>query len=305
MPETTDEIFNSIKKVLSEGKPLSISQIAEKADIDWRTAEHYLSILKNLDLVDEFKFKNTRTFYYKDPDNYFKFPIKEKDQKLISTIYHHITDFCKNKFKKEPTKTQVYKVIWKINKELNLNLPIGWYRYGPICIQVYQGDEKKERKLENKEISLIKETTENYCKIDNIELQRKIYQEAEEQVYIIKEKLSEIENKEELNIILMDLVRTVPEETIEVTTDFVRTTLSLGWNITRNYFNEFWKYVTLVRLKASMKFYYNDNVELYLNNQIESAKKEIQVIMNDLIKNQMDAKYSQDKLYQRWVKKKK
>ncbi|MBN1214552.1 MAG: helix-turn-helix transcriptional regulator [Candidatus Lokiarchaeota archaeon] len=301
----TDEIISSIKKVLSEGKPLSISQIAEKTKIDWRTAEHYLSILKNLDLVDELKYKNTRTFYYKDPDNYFKLPVKVKHQKLISTIYYHITGFCKNKFQKEPTKTQVYKIIWKIDKLLNLKLPIGWYRYGPVCVQVFQGNEKNEAKLEKKEINLIKETTEEYCSLDNIELQRKVYQEAKEQAYIIKEKLSEIENKEELNIILMDLVKAVPQETMEIVTDFVRTTLLLGWNTTRNYFDIFWKYVTLARLKESIKFYYDYNINLYLDSQIESAKKEIKTTIKSLLEHYMDSKYSQDKLYQRWVKERK
>lgn len=298
-----DENINSIKKELSE-QPRSISYIAEKTKIDWRTAKHYLELLKNLDLADEFKVKNTRTFYYKDPENYFKFPIKEKDQRLISTIYSYIKEFCQNKFKKEPSKTQVYKIMWKINKELELNLPIGWYRYGPICIQVYQGDEKKG-KLETKKINLIKETTEEYCQLDNIELQRKIYLEAREEAYIVKEKLLEIENQEELNVVLMDIVKTVPEETKEVTTDFVRTTLSLKWDTTRNYFDIFWKYITLVRLKETINFYYQDSTKLYLDSQIESAKKEIQIIINSLVEHYIDSKHSQDKLYQRWVKKKK
>jgi len=294
MPETTEDIIDSIKKVLSEGEPLSISQVARKAKIDWRTANHYLIILEKIDLVKSYKFKNTVTYFYKDPDNYFKLPIKEKHQKIISTIYAYIKEFCEKKFQKEPTKTQVYKVIWKVNKELKLNLPIGWYRYGPICMQVYQGKERKEKTLEKKEVILIKNITEEYCFLDNIKLQRKIYEEAKEAAYILKEKILEEEN---VDVLLMDLVKEVPEETREIVTDFIRTTLLLKWGKTRSYFSELWKYVTLVRLKESLREYY-DNVNRYLDEQISSTKKEIQLEIYSLVEHYMKIKYSQDKKFQ-------
>lgn len=290
MSDKTKEIINSIKHQLMD-QPLSISEISEKLKINWRTAENYLEILKKLELVEERNIKNTRTFFYKDKDNYFDLPVKNKDSKLISSIYSKIKETCLDIYKKEPTKTQVYKIIWKLNHELNLGLPIGWYKYGPCCVQVYKGDEE-EIKLGNNQVNLIKEITKEYCILDNINLQKKVYLDSKKNLYIIKEKLLELDSddKEKLNIILMDLIKYAPQETIETTTDFSRATLLLGWSKTRTIFDIFWKYITMVVFKQTLEFYYKDSIEFYLYEKIEDAKKEAQLNITNLVRSNIKSK---------------
>lgn len=286
MSDKTQEIIDSIKDILMD-KPLSISEISEKLKINWRTAENYLEILKRLELVEERNIKNTRTFFYKDKDNYFDLPIKNKDARLISSIYSKIKESCLKLLKKEPTKTQVYKIIWNLNNKLNLGLPVGWYKYGPCCVQIYQGDEIEQKELKINEIKLINEITKEYCSLDNIALQKKVYSDAENNLYLAKESLLEFDsgNKEKLNMILMDLIKYSPKETIETTTDFSRATLLLGWDKTRTIFNIFWRYIALVTFKQSLESYYSSSLEIYLDKKIEDAKKEAQLYITNLVRS--------------------
>jgi len=304
MPNKTPDTITSIKKALSDG-PMSISEIADKLKINWRTAEHYLRTLKELELVEEYEEKNSRVFFYKDKNNYFSLTIKNKDKKIIDSIYYNIKKYCLEQFNKEPTKTQAYKIIWNVNRKLNLNLPIGWYKYGPCCVQIYAGNETKDTDLDNKTITLIKESISEYAALDNITLQKKIYKDEKIDLYLIKEKLLETIDIKELNFILMDFIKNAPDETRDTVTDFARATLMLDWEKTRNYFEFVWQYITLVIFRDSLKFYYGENINKYLDEKIESNKKEAQTYIFNLVETYTDSKYSQDKLYQRWVKKKK
>lgn len=288
MGEKTTEIINSIKKSLREG-PKSISDISKEAKINWRTAEQNLKLLKSLNLVIEKDIKNTRTFFYQEKNNYFDLPVKAKDSKYISTLYAHIKKFCHKFHNKEPTKTQVYKILWKINQTLKKNLPIGWYRYGPMCVQEYMNNEKEEIKLDPKTISLVKSITKEYCACENKELQRKIYEEEDEKLYLTKEDLLSIkkDDKKEINPILMDFIKFSPPESIEAVTDFVRATLLAGWSETQEIFDNLWKYLTMTRFRDSLKPYYGEGVDIYLKQKIEATKKETQILTTDLVRSKV------------------
>ncbi|MBI2139908.1 ArsR family transcriptional regulator [Candidatus Woesearchaeota archaeon] len=287
MGEKANEIIGSIKKSLSNS-PKSISEISKEAEINWRTAEQYLELLKKLGLVIETEIKNTRTFLLRDKDNYFDLPIKEKDQKVISAIYYQTKKFCNESYRKDPTKTQAYKIIWNVNRKLNLGLPIGWYRYGPCCVQIYRGDEQ-DFKLDSRISRSVKESTEEYCSMDSSSLQNKIYVDEKKDLYLAKKKLIEMAdagNKEDLNNILMDLIKFAPKETVEVVTDFARATLLLGWEKTQECFNEsVWKYVAMVIFKDSLEFYYKNGLNQYFNKRIEEVKREAQLQILNLVKN--------------------
>jgi len=308
MGEKTKDIVDSIKELLKEG-PKSISEISKELGINWRTAENYLEILEKLGLVDEVDNDHTRIYFYKDKNNYFELYVRKKDGRLISSIYHQIKKICQEKFGREPTMTQVYKIIWNVNNKLKLNLPIGWYRYGPCSVQIYQGNED-DYKIDSIISKSVKETTEEYCSMDSSSLQDKIYKDEGKEPYLTKKKLMELkdseEDKEELNNILMDMIKFSPKEAIEVVTDFARATLLLGWGETRECFNDHvWKYITMVIFKESLEGYYKKDLAQYFDKKIEQAKKESQLLIADLVKTHVEAKHSQDKLYQRWVKKKK
>lgn len=291
MGEKATEIVNSIKECLSDG-PKSISEISKVLEINWRTAEQYLVLLKNLGLVMEAEVKNTRTFFYKDKDNYFELPVKNKDSKLISSIYCNIKKFCLKFYNKEPTKTQVYNILWKFDQKLNKNLPIGWYMFGPMCVQGYKNNEKEEIKLDDSAIDVTKEITKEYCACDNIVLQKKIYSEVGNRLYQTKEEIISIKDthKEEINPILMDIIKFSPPETVEVISDFARATLLLGWNKTKGLFDDLWKYITTINFRESLRRYYGDAIDVYLNDKIEESKKEIQIQIIDLVRCNIKSK---------------
>jgi len=269
------EVLNSIESLLKE-KPLLFSEIVETVDIDRRTVERYLQLLEQWGIIIEKNIENKKMFFLKEENNYFQLPIKQKHQNLISTIYNKIKLFCKEIYFKEPTKTQVYKIIYLVNQKFNLDLPIGWYLYGPCCVQVYQGDEDVRSPLKKDVLNYIKEITEKYCKYDNIELQRIIYKQEDNELYQIKEKLISLDcpsDKKNINSILMELIRLVPEEAVEITTNFARVTLSRGWNDkTKDCFRLLWKYLSTIKFKQTLK--YDD---LYFEYQINSLKKETQL----------------------------
>ena len=91
-------------------------------------------------------------------------------------------------------------------------------------------------------------------------------------------------------MILMDLVKHVPQDTIETTTDFSRATLLLGWNKTKTIFDTFWKYITMVVFKKTLEFYYGNNLEIYLDEKIEEAKKEAQLDITNLVRSNVKPK---------------
>lgn len=286
MAEKKKEVIDSIKKVLSNG-PKSINEISEKAEINWRTAEDYLNILKEIGLVYEKEGKNTRTFYLRERDNYFDLPVKYKDKKLISTVYHYIRERCLKIHKREPTRTHAYKILWNLNQKMKFNLPIGWYMFGPCCVQIYSGEEQPQTDLNSKTTQLLKTTVNEYCSCENLELQRKIYDEAKERLYQTKEDLLRMDSpkKEEINPMLMDLIKFAPKEAIETTTDFARATLLLGWSETRVYFENLWKYIAMLVFQHSLEPCYGYPLDVYFNRQIGNAKKETQLLITDLVRS--------------------
>lgn len=293
MTNQINDMVDSIKSHLKE-RPMSISEIAEKVNIDWRTAENYLSLLKGLGLVKEKgDTKKTRIFYYLNQDHYFKLPIKEKDSKLISSIYYYIKKTCIEIYKKEPTKTQAYKIIWKLNEDLKLKLPLGWYQYGPCCVQVYKGDEQ-DYGIDSKISSKLKEIVEDYCKYDSLVLQKKLYEVTGNQLYITKSEFVEkkFKGKNELNLILMDLIKYAPTETKDIITDFARTVLLIGWEKSLECFNDYiWRYMALVKFKETLSDYYENYgmyiISEYLDEKIVSFKKEAQLIIKNLVQSKI------------------
>jgi len=307
MGDTIGNTLSSITTFLLDG-PLSISQIATKVDIDWRTAQQYLEMMEKSDLVVKKDIKNTKTYFLKEKKNYFELPIKKSDSKKISTIYRLIKDFCLKKHNQEPTKTQAYKIIWKFSKQFNLNLPIGWYKYGPCCIKPYDGNESDNYSFNKNELLFLRETTEDYCSYDNLGLQGKIYEDDKNLFYLAKEKLMRYcsDDKKELDMILMDLIKYAPDEAEDVMTDFARTVMLIGWDPkTKELFGTVWSFISTVIFKKTLEAGYYDQRDLsvYFDRSLERSKKDAQLEILTLVRSFVDTKYAQDKKYQSWKKK--
>ena len=182
------KILDDIIKFLESGTK-SIHEIAKKLGVNWSTAVQNLELLSSLNKVFEKSIKNKRVFFYKDSNNYFRLPVKEEDKKLIDSIYAEIKKEWNKLIHEDPTKTQAYKTIWKVNRKLSLGLPMGWYRYGACCVEIYQNDHLGS--VSPKIQTVVKEVVKEYSNYDNFELQRPVYKEARHKLYLTKEQFTE------------------------------------------------------------------------------------------------------------------
>lgn len=292
-------IINNLKKGST-----TLTKLSKAIQINRVTVSQYLDAFQESGMI--IKQQNGRETILglkRYDDSYFELPIKQEDKQVMQTIYTIIRRYCLEVYKKEPSKTQVYKIIYELNKEEKLNLPIGWYQHGPCAVLVYQGNETESNSLNF--TGRIKEKVQEYCKLEPIKLQKLIYKKYNNRLYQIKEKIKSA-NDEDINYLSMELIKLVPLETIDITTDFVRATMHLGWKEMQEiFFNHVWKYISAVNYRESLRSYYGNNITGTLNDKIHEWKEESESLINDKMMEHMDAKYSQDKLYQRWVKKKK
>lgn len=262
--------------------PKTASEIAKATDIDKRTVQNHLNMLESWNMVE----REGDQYYLHEKGTYFQFPIPIKHQKKMRTFYAAIKAACKACYGKDPTRTQVYKVLWKVNERLELGLPIGWYQFGPCPLLIYEGEEEEETLLSPKEINAVREQAEVYCAKDNLELEHDVYEEAQEELYKLKEDLLRKDHtKETIKPVLMKLIKTVPYEAVDTVTDFASATLMTNWEKTDIYFVHLWKYLAMIRYKESLRFYYNDAVEHYLDHKIQLAKQDAGSYISGLIRS--------------------
>ena len=291
--------FHLIKGKLQSG-PKSIRQIAED-DFNWRTAEKYLELLEDLKIVFSIDKGNKRVYYLNDEDNFFKIPITNEKKNLIKDIFAKLKKFSPN-----ITKTQAHKALFELNNKFDFKLPVGWYLYGPICLAQFTGDEKELNIIGKKQTLFLKETAQKYSSIDNFELEDKIYKTSNKELYLLKKSLLQKPYGENINLDMMDLIKLSPDETKDLVTDYARAAMLLGWNHkTKELFDLVWKYIAIVNYKEDLKDYFSYDISLYFNKKIEDVKSEVGKILDNLVSNYGDEKYSQEPLYQRFVKHKK
>ncbi|MFW6450511.1 MAG: hypothetical protein ACOCZ6_05645 [Nanoarchaeota archaeon] len=295
------EIIPLIINTLRNGSQ-TLTKLQSTTDINRVTLSNYIASFEKAGIIKTKKHGRERLIQLRsNPDSYFDLPVDEEDTKYISTIYAYIRQTCLKLYNKEPTKTQVYKIIYELKKPL----PIGWYQYGPCPVRIYRGNEKKEKKLGKDDLSLIKKKVKEYCALSNFELQKRIYNKENNHLYQLKEKLITLDKpkKDELNILLTELIQNVPGETIKVTTDFVRAAFLLGWDKARLIFRDYiWKFISIVVFKESLKHYYGEDIEELLGEKIKETKEEARKTLYWAVKGYMDSKYSGDKYYQQYVK---
>ena len=294
-----NEIEGEIVDELRSG-PKTTRQISDSLEKNWATVDKYLRYLEGFGRVKS-ESDTRKRYYLKQKENFFDLPLTKDQEEKINKIYQIIADTAK------VTKTQAQKILFRVNKELNLNLPIGWYQFGPITVKPYEDKVyESNHKFSNKDISKIKEITTKYSKLDNFDLENKVYKEENNELYKKRKELISMsfeENKDRINMNLMDFLKLVPIEVKDLTEDFLRATLLLGWNAkTREIFDDLWKFVAKINFKNSISKHYDYNIDSYFNLQ---DKEDIHLSIKNLVVSYADAKYSQDALYQKFVKHKK
>ena len=295
------DIIPVIINTLRDGKQ-TVSRLSKKTKINRVTLAQYIKAFENAGIITSIKHGRERYIQLRsNPDSHFDLPIKEEDNKTLSTIYAYIKETCIKLYNKEPTKTQVYKILFELKKPL----PIGWYQHGPCAVRIYRGNEKKQITLSKEDRALIEEKVREYCRLTSYELQKKIYSKENNRLYLIKERLLRLERikRDELNILLTELLQAIPKEANELAADFVRAALLLGWEKTHIIFRDnFWKYVAMITFRESLREYYGDSIDEYLKDRIEQIREDTKKHLYYMVKEYMDSKYSGDKHYEQYVK---
>lgn len=195
---STQILIRKIIESLSEGTK-SITDIADDTDFDRTAITKYLKILVETKIVDE-ESEGTKKLFTLKPtyrtDTFFGLPLTEEQYKKFSSVYYLIKKFWKSTTDKTLFKTHAQKILYKVNKECGLNLPVGWYLYGGIGVMSYNDSEDykyfslpQEKKIEN----CVKEVTVEYSKKEHAwEIKQEQYKEAEKELYYIKEDLLSI-----------------------------------------------------------------------------------------------------------------
>jgi len=141
---------NKISQVLNcirYNPNIDFKTIVNKTDANKITIKKILFDLMSNNIVT-----SNNSYYSLDPtlckcdtnkynnDTYFNVYIKENHKQTIYYLFDYISKYWKSITSTLPTKTQMYKLITKINKKLNLELPIVWYKFGQIPPVVFNLD---------------------------------------------------------------------------------------------------------------------------------------------------------------------
>jgi predicted transcriptional regulator len=276
-----EEIIPALLTVLHAGAQ-SLTEISKTSKINRITAAKYLKALeKGKAVVSKKEGRETIYGLANNTNNHFRLPVTKEQRKKFNTYYYHIKNFCEEKFDTKPTRTQAYKVLWTLNKQLDLKLPIGWYKYGQCADQSFQGNENAEYDLNPAELHQVKEVTEAYCGLSNQELQTKIYKESKDQLYITKntllleinEKNINGEDREWFRQTLRNLIKYSPREAFDIVNDFANTSLLVDWKIMGSIFKEVWDYVALIRNKETPNRAFPELSEARINEHIERIEE--------------------------------
>ncbi len=301
---STQTLLKGIVKALSDG-PKSISEIAKATGFDRIAITRYLETLRDADILSEQKEGKKRIFELKTgfglrDDTYFGLPLSDKQERLIDTLYSVIKREWIKQNKKEPVQIQVQKTLYKVNKLCQLNLPMGWYLYGALCVKPYNPlREYKEDKLSNKIKLCIKEVIKEYGQ-DKFAYQLKLrhYEEEKNYLYALKEEILRIFYSDKfsrrslfvLHKKLRELFRLSPkvendvyQEGLELYLDLIMDLIFLDETRLRELqpeiagsFEDIWKLIALYRYREDLaKFYSKELLHSHFAFDISQQEREI------------------------------
>ncbi len=119
------QIYNQIVSELKYQK-LNIQQISTKTGIRWETVKNAVESLREGGFIDkQDKYYSIKKDFYYDPQTLLGIPLPEKQKKEIVGIANRIKKL------RNYNNTFLQKSVVEVIKKNNLDLPHGWYLYGP------------------------------------------------------------------------------------------------------------------------------------------------------------------------------
>jgi len=197
--------MSSISNVITfikENPNCKLSDLSSNIPVDITNLKSILKDLEKAKVViviednGEKKYSFVDIITKKRDDTYFGLSLSERDDNLINYLYTKIRMYWVQKTGKEPGRIEVNKTIARIDKEYNLNLPIGWYLHGQMCIKTYneQLTYTYDLKFIEKEIiaslSLIdnftKKVIDTYSKMTISQIKKESYLVENKELYLKK-----------------------------------------------------------------------------------------------------------------------
>lgn len=190
------DVINKIIFSLKENKK-TLSQIANASSIHWDSAKNYLYQLEEMNIVYK-ETINSKEYYALHPNpksqknynTYFNIPISKEIKESLESYYALIKEEFRKITNQDPTITQMYKILAKLNKDKQLDLPMCWYSYGLISPLIYNKEEEYEQKvfIQSDVKDEIKTIIEKYSQYNYTrELLVQQYKDFNNQLYIKKE----------------------------------------------------------------------------------------------------------------------
>ncbi len=246
-----------------------------------------------------------------DEDTFFGVKIETEQKNKIKYLYKKIIEYWVKNKKINPKTIQLYKIVVEINKKLNLNLPIVWYKFGQIPIVGYNHQNKEQLEINTNYSNIISDKKINDIVIENMQFNsRKMKlnqyhsgQTAYHIIYSIKEEIIENYYKNNFKFIKDNfdiLLEKIPyyndkNKTIDKFYNFLYEYNKLNLNIqTKNktkdlfykLFNKFWDIIAIFNFVNSLKEYYIENnldynIKDYINPQLKEEIFEFNTLLNN------------------------
>ncbi|MCH8520139.1 MAG: hypothetical protein LAT82_05280 [Nanoarchaeota archaeon] len=273
------DVINKIIFSLKEN-PKTLSQVANLNSIHWDSAKNYLSQLEEMNIVYKQEI-NSKEYYILHPNpksqknynTYFNIPITKEIKEKLESYYAIIQEEYKNITNQEPTITQMYKILAKLDKEKQLKLPMCWYSYGLISPLIYNKEEHYEQKVFIT-TDVKEELTNIITKYSQLKYTRELlieqYKDFNNQLYIKKEEflstLYKKKNFEEIKSTYLEFLEQLNTHTISKETKQYYNTyytlllhtkkiITINLEITQNaieIFKKIFKFVALEEFKRSI-----------------------------------------------------
>ncbi len=186
------EIKQKILEALNN-KPLNAQEISKLINSNWSTVKNYVEELVNEKKIKEIVFGGQIIYQKIIEDTYFSIPIKEREREMLKFIFYNAIQSYKEIMGKPLRKTELAKLCAEINTDLNLNLPIVWYIYGPMPLMII--DTQKDYSTNfipenaNKIKKAILDWIKNNTRLLIRELRVEYYQKSKNIIYVLKEKI--------------------------------------------------------------------------------------------------------------------
>jgi predicted transcriptional regulator len=274
------EIYNKIVEILKINNS-TIQQISKQTNIRWETIKNAVESLKKAGFIDQ----NDKKFYLKknfsyDYETLLGIPISKSQKKEIAEIANRFKELVNF------NNTFLQKAVINVIQKNNLNLPYGWYLYGPCNVLILNDENLKNFKSTKKYDKTIKNTINEFKIYKNTnELMEKIYENniiylSRLQIeQIFKEKLT-INTMKQIELTIKQMLFNLKEPSFYYLDSYL-SNISILKKLNEDELNDtkleiystfriIWEIIGTQILKETLNI---ENIDFYFNNRINTLKE--------------------------------